>query len=118
MKPSNHDAVFGPDEAIPAPPAATPRVTYAEVVKHLQDMDPRALTNDEAGDVIKLLDYMHDHCLKLFDKQMKHEDALNARAAKLNQREADLAIKQLAVDAVLRMNPPIDEPKRRYFWSK
>ena len=126
MKPSHPDAVFGPDETIPTPPTIKKhKVTYTEVVDFLETMDKRALSTADADDILSLLDYMHDHCLKLFEQQRTQEEKLNAREGFISKREAEIALKQRAVDTILKMHPggsdPDDYaptlPKRRYFWS-
>jgi hypothetical protein len=126
MKPSHPDAVFGPDEPIPTPPTPKKRkVTYTEVVDFLETMDKRALTTADADDILSLLDYMHAHCLGLFKQQRMQEEKLNEREAFISKREAEIALKQRAVDAILKMHPYVDPddyeptpPRRRYFWSK
>jgi hypothetical protein len=113
MTTSHPDAVFGSDTA---PPVTRRKITYREVAGYLEDLDTRALTSDDAGDVLDLLDYMHEHTLKLIAQNDDYARKLNEREAAISRREADLALRQRAVDSILKVHPAA--PKRRYFWSK
>jgi hypothetical protein len=127
MKPSHPDAVFGPDEPLPAP---RKKITYREVADYLADLDTRELTHEDADDVLSLLDFMHEHTIKLIKQNDEVARTLREREVYLTKREAEIALKQRAVDAIIRMHPgpqsssPLDEPetspvpvKRRYFWG-
>jgi hypothetical protein len=101
------DAAFGPDNTKRA-------ITYDEVAEFLKTADKRALNRGDAGDVISLLEFMHDHTITLIEQNQELEARLQEREKAIREREAELAIKQRAVDAVLRIAPA--PQKKRYFW--
>lgn len=107
------DAAFGNDTPLSPPPPKT--ITYEEVADFFRKLENRALTTTDASDTLQLLEYMHDHCVSLFDAQREHEKSLVDREIFLTKREAEIALKQRAVEAVLRLAP--STPKKRYFWS-
>jgi len=108
MEPS--DSVFGTD-----PKPEPKQLTYRDVADYLNEMQPRALSLDEADDALQLLEYMHEQTMAIINKQREQAAELSAREAHLTQREALLALKERAVAVVMKTAPP---QKRRYFWSK
>lgn len=105
MQPTNGKPdPFGDDTA--------PEVTFQTIARQVRDMQPRALSHDGLDDVVTIVEYMRDQCLDMHAEMKNKARLLSEREADLVRREKELATRQKAVDAVLK----VKAPRRWYFW--
>lgn len=100
----SNDAVFGRDDA--------PAMTLEQFAAAVRTMKVAEVPHDKLGDVIDIIEHLREQALSLHADNVRAANELNERHAFLTKREAELALRQRAVNAVLK-----HEPKRRfYFW--
>jgi len=90
-------------------------VSFQDVMEYVRGMDSRALTSDDFADVIQILDYVREQSVTMQDHLNAMQEALDKRDTELKAREQALAIRQSAVDMVLK-HTHASKPKRTYFW--
>ena len=88
-------------------------VNFQDVLDYVRALDTRALMPHDFADVIQILDYVRDQNITLQDHLTSVQDALDKRDAELKAREQALAVRQAAVDMMLKGQPE----KRRYLWK-
>ena len=101
---SHPDKVFGPD--------APPPVTFETIARQVRELEPRALTNESLDDVITIIEFMRTQCLDMHQANTDRKAALDERELTLQRREQALAVRQRAVECIMKV-----KPKRRYFWG-
>lgn len=77
-------------------------VSFQDVMEYVRGMDSRALTSDDFADVIQILDYVREQSVTMQDHLNAMQEALDKRDTELKAREQALAIRQSAVDMVLK----------------
>lgn len=87
-------------------------VNFQDVMEYVRTLDTRALMPHDFADVIQILDFVRDQNITLQEHLTAMQDALDKRDAELKAREQALAVRQTAVDMVLKGQPE----KRRYLW--
>lgn len=88
-------------------------VNFQDVLEYVRALDTRALMPHDFADVIQILDYVRDQNITLQDHLTSVQDALDKRDAELKAREQALAVRQAAVDMMLKGQPE----KKRYLWK-
>jgi hypothetical protein len=62
-------------------------------------------------DVIDIIEHLRTHALALHESNVQASERLAEHQAQLTKREAELALRTKAVDAILKGSEP-----RKYFW--
>ena len=91
-------------------------VSFQDVMEYVRGMDSRALTSDDFADVIQILDYVREQSVTMQDHLNAMQEQMDKRDAELKSREQALAIRQSAVDMVLK-HTPASKPKRFRLWA-
>ena len=91
----------------------TPRMTIDQLAAAIKTLDVRSQPEHKLTDVIEIIEHLRDQALAMHEQNRKCSEELTERIAHLTKREAELAIRQRAVQAMLKDEVPAP---RRYFW--
>jgi hypothetical protein len=92
------DAVFGADQPSTASAGTAPAVSYRTIAEQVRNLKPRALTPDVLDDVLTLLEFMRDECIRQHDDNLIAARKLDEREMTLRERERQVAIRTRALD--------------------
>lgn len=90
-----NDAAFGTD----------PTMTVDDLARAIKTIKVDKTPTSKLGDVIEIIEHLRDHALSLHDETVKATERLAERQREIEKRERELALRQKAVDAVLKGKP-------------
>ena len=77
-------------------------MTISMLADTIHSIELRKQKPEKLDDVIDIIEYLRDQALTLHRENVEATERLNARAAALTKREAELQIKQRAVESILK----------------
>lgn len=92
--------------------ADAPAMSVDDLAQAIKGIKLAKTPTSKLPDVIDIIEHLRDHALSLHAENQRVSTEIAGRIKALEVRERELALRQRAVDAVLR----VDQPKRRYFW--
>jgi len=92
--------------------ADTPAMSVDDLARAIKGLKVEKTPASKLPDVIDIIEHLRDHALSLHAENLRASTEIAERVKALEARERELALRQKAVDAVLR----VDQPKRKYFW--
>lgn len=84
---------------------ADTEMTVEMLADNLRRLDVRKVREHKLDDVIDIIEYLREQALALHEENVTASATLRAREQHLTKREAELRIKQRAVESALKLAP-------------